>query len=109
MITVNQINELRQQTQVSMMLCKQALEATGGDFDKAKEWLRSQGGNVAGDTSVVGYTLFENGKVLDEGETPSFVYSDGHTTVNICGYSGSTPRTLWGSDRHMLVCRPVKA
>ena len=33
MVTVAQINELRKATQVSMLLCKQALEATGGDFD----------------------------------------------------------------------------
>lgn len=42
MVTVAQINELRKATQVSMLLCKQALEATGGDFDAAKEWLRAR-------------------------------------------------------------------
>ena len=59
MITVTQINELRKETQVSMLLCKQALEATGGDFDAAKKWLRSQGGEVAGGPSEFGFTLFD--------------------------------------------------
>ena len=109
MITVNQINELRQQTQVSMMLCKQALEATGGDFNKAKEWLRSQGGNVAGDNSAFGYTLFKDSKVCDEDTTQVYFYTDGHTTVSVCGYGGSQPATLWGDYRSQLVIRPVKA
>ena len=54
MITVSQINELRQQTQVSMILCKQALEATDGDMNRAKEWLRSKGSEVAGDGGSFG-------------------------------------------------------
>ena len=40
MATLEQIKELRDQTQVSVALCKEALEATGCDMDKAKLYLR---------------------------------------------------------------------
>lgn len=109
MITVAQINELRKETQVSMLLCKQALEATGGDFDAAKKWLRSQGGEVAGGPSAFGYTLVSNGSISQDGTIDGFIYTDGHSTVDIRGYSGSTPSTVWGDAGHQLVLRPAKA
>lgn len=109
MVTVAQINELRKATQVSMLLCKQALEATGGDFDAAKEWLRGQGGEVAGGPSEFGFTLFVDGTVNQHGVTDVFAYSDGHSTVDIRGYSGTYPSTVWADSRHQLVLRPAKA
>ena len=48
MATLEQIKELRDQTQVSVALCKEALEATGCDMDKAKLYLRQKGSDVAG-------------------------------------------------------------
>lgn len=51
MITAQQINELRQKTKISMMLCKKALEATDGDQDLAVEWLRKNGNSVTDNTS----------------------------------------------------------
>lgn len=47
MATLEQIKELRDQTQVSVALCKEALEATGCDMDKAKLYLRQKGSDVA--------------------------------------------------------------
>lgn len=41
--TIEQIKKLRQQTGVSMMACKKALEDTNGDFDKAIDFLRKKG------------------------------------------------------------------
>ncbi|MCL2013144.1 MAG: translation elongation factor Ts [Cystobacterineae bacterium] len=38
-----QVKELREQTGAGMMDCKRALEECGGDFEKAKEWLRKKG------------------------------------------------------------------
>lgn len=109
MITVAQINELRKETQVSMLLCKQALEATGGDFDAAKKWLRSQGGEVAGGPSEFGYSLVGDGLVDGLASTDMVLFSNGHVTVDIRGYSGSTPSTVWGDVGHQLVLRPAKA
>ena len=41
--TPQQVRELREKTGVGFMDCKRALEATGGDIDKAVEHLRTQG------------------------------------------------------------------
>lgn len=42
-ITTNAIKELREATGAGMMDCKKALTETGGDFDKAVDWLREKG------------------------------------------------------------------
>lgn len=109
MITVSQINELRQQTQVSVLLCKQALEAVDGDLDKAKEWLRNKGSEAAGSSGEFGYSLFEYAietrKGIGDG-TDGFRWTDGVVSIDIRGFDGTSPRTLWGSDRRMLVCWP---
>ena len=108
MITVTQINDLRKETQVSMLLCKQALEATGGDFDAAKKWLREQGKEVTGDSSVFGYTLIENATVSNQGSDNKFIYSNGHTSIDIRSFGGSSPYTVWGDTKSQLVLNPVK-
>ena len=51
--------DIKKETQVSMLLYKKALETTGGDFESAKKWLREQGKEVTGDSSVFGYTLIK--------------------------------------------------
>ncbi len=48
MITTEQIKELRDQTGVSVMQCKKALEEAGGDIQKALVILRKKGGEAAG-------------------------------------------------------------
>jgi elongation factor Ts len=42
-ITAKDVAELRKRTGAGMMDCKKALEASGGDMDKAAEWLRARG------------------------------------------------------------------
>jgi elongation factor Ts len=42
-ITAKDVAALRARTGAGMMDCKKALEATGGDMDKAAEWLRARG------------------------------------------------------------------
>jgi elongation factor Ts len=42
-VSLDQIKELREMTGVSMMGCKKALEETGGDVQKAVEYLRKKG------------------------------------------------------------------
>ena len=108
MITVTQINDLRKETQVSMLLCKQALEATGGDFDAAKKWLREQSKEVTGDSSVFGYTLIVNAIVSNQGSDNKFIYSDGHTCIDIRGFGGFSPYIVWGNTNTQLILNPVK-
>src|SRR5207245_11287529 len=42
-ISATQIQELREPAGVCIMDCKQALEESGGNFEKAKAWLRDRG------------------------------------------------------------------
>jgi elongation factor Ts len=42
-VTAAQINELRKSTGAGMLDCKKALEETGGDFEKAVDYLRTKG------------------------------------------------------------------
>ena len=42
-LTVAIIKRLRDETGARMMACKQALQDTGGDFEKAKRLLRDRG------------------------------------------------------------------
>src|SRR5512139_316111 len=46
-ITPEIIKKLRDRTGAGMMDCKRALEATGGDMDKAIEYLRKKGAAVS--------------------------------------------------------------
>ena len=41
--TAQDVKKLREMTNVGMMDCKKALEATDGDLDKAVDWLREKG------------------------------------------------------------------
>ena len=52
MVSIDQIRELREQTGVSIVECKKALEQSDGDFDKAKELLRKWGKDLAGKKST---------------------------------------------------------
>lgn len=47
MAAIEQIKQLRQETQVSISECKKALEEAGGDIEKAKEILRKRGKKIA--------------------------------------------------------------
>ncbi|HCO12114.1 MAG TPA: elongation factor Ts, partial [Desulfonauticus sp.] len=42
-ISAQQVKELREKTGAGMMDCKKALEASGGDTEKAMAWLREKG------------------------------------------------------------------
>jgi elongation factor Ts len=48
MVSTDQVKELRDQTGVSVMQCKKALEEAGGDMNKALIILRKKGGEAAG-------------------------------------------------------------
>src|SRR6202047_5245413 len=42
-ITAQMVKELRERTGAGMLDCKSALEETGGDMEKAVDWLRKKG------------------------------------------------------------------
>jgi elongation factor Ts len=42
-MTIEDIKNLREKTGAGMMKAKEALEASGGDYDKAVQWLREKG------------------------------------------------------------------
>ncbi|MDR2727232.1 MAG: translation elongation factor Ts, partial [Deltaproteobacteria bacterium] len=42
-ISAQAVKELREKTAAGMMDCKKALEETGGDMEKAVDWLRQKG------------------------------------------------------------------
>ena len=46
-ITAAMVRQLRQRTGLGMMDCKKALAETGGDFERAHDWLRKRGAAVA--------------------------------------------------------------
>jgi len=46
-ISIDQIKKLREQTGVSIAYCQKALEKSGGDADKALDYLRKKGAEIA--------------------------------------------------------------
>ena len=68
--TAKDVQEIRQRTGAGMMECKKALQETGGDMDKAVDYLRKKGiakaeKRVGKETSegVIGSYVHHNGKV----------------------------------------------
>lgn len=47
MVTTEDVKKLRDQTGISVMQCRKALEEAGGDFEKALVILRKQSGSIA--------------------------------------------------------------
>ena len=66
-ITAAQINELRKSTGAGMLDCKKALEETGGDFEKAVDFLRTKGLAAAAKKA---------GRAATEGMVAAFVADD---------------------------------
>src|SRR6266850_2150982 len=69
-ITAKQVQELRARTGAGMMDCKKALEETGGDMEKAVEYLRAHGSAKADKRAerkvsegVIGSYVHHNGKI----------------------------------------------
>jgi elongation factor Ts len=66
-VTAAQINELRKSTGAGMLDCKKALEETGGDFEKAVDFLRTKGLAAAAKKA---------GRAATEGMVASFISDD---------------------------------
>lgn len=70
MVSLEQIKQLRQQTDVSIAECKKALEQVNGDIDKAKELLKQWGKEFAAkkmaktsEQGIIDYYIHPNKKV----------------------------------------------
>ena len=66
-VTAAQINELRKSTGAGMLDCKKALEETGGEFEKAVDFLRTKGLAAAAKKA---------GRAATEGMVASFISDD---------------------------------
>ena len=69
MITTEQIKELRDQTGVSIMQCKKALEEAGGDMPKALVILRKKSGEIAAK---------KGDRTFGAGTIQSYIHSNGN-------------------------------
>lgn len=66
MITTEQIKELRERTGISIAQCKKALEDSGGDMDKALDFLKTKGTEIAEKKA---------GRELHAGVVSSYIHS----------------------------------
>lgn len=66
------VMDLRRTTGAPMMDCKQALKETGGDADKARDWLRKKGKQIADKASA---------RDVKEGRVFSYVHHNGKIGV----------------------------
>ena len=71
-ITAQTIKDLRERTGAGVMDCKRALAETGGDFEKAIEWLRQKGMATA---------VRKAGRVASEGIVEAYIHHGGRIGV----------------------------
>ncbi len=74
MINAQMVKSLRDKTGAGMMDCKKALEATGGDEEKAMVWLREKG---------LAKAQKRAGRATSEGWIGSYIHSNGKIGVII--------------------------
>lgn len=72
MPNIEQVKKLREETGVSMMECKKALDKSGGDIEKAKKFLREKGEELAGKRA---------GREAGEGVVASYIHSNSKVGV----------------------------
>lgn len=73
-ISAEQVKDLRQRSGVGILDCKQALNETGGDIEKAVEFLRKKGLATASK---------KKGRVTSEGSIGSYIHTGGKIGVMI--------------------------
>ncbi|WP_243359762.1 translation elongation factor Ts [Fundidesulfovibrio terrae] len=71
-ISASAVKDLRDKTSAGMMDCKKALEACGGDCEKAIAWLREKGLSKAAKKA---------GRATSEGVIGSYIHSNGKIAV----------------------------
>ncbi|MBN2514673.1 MAG: translation elongation factor Ts [Deltaproteobacteria bacterium] len=73
-ISASMVKELRIKTNAGMMDCKEALQASGGDFEKAVEYLRKKGMSAATKRSS---------KAAKDGVVASYIHMQGRIGVMV--------------------------
>ncbi len=73
-VSANMVKELREKTGAGMMDCKKALAETGGDFQKALDFLRQKGLATAAKRA---------GRVASEGRVGSYIHAGGKIGVMV--------------------------
>lgn len=73
-VSVNMVKELREKTGAGMMDCKKALSETGGNFEKAVDYLRQKGLSIAAKRA---------GKIASEGSIGSYIHAGGKIGVMV--------------------------
>jgi len=73
-VSANMVKELREKTGAGMMDCKKALTETGGDFQKALDYLRQKGLATAAKRA---------GRVASEGRVGSYIHAGGKIGVMV--------------------------
>ena len=71
-VSAKDVKQLREMTGAGMMDCKKALQESGGDLEKAVDWLRAKGAAKAAKRAE---------KSANEGTIGSYVHFDGRTAV----------------------------
>src|SRR5438067_4627330 len=71
-ISAGQVKELREKTGAGMMDCKKALAESGGDFEKAVEYLRKKG---------IASAAKKAGRATKEGAVSSYIHGEGRVGV----------------------------
>jgi elongation factor Ts len=71
-VNAKDVKQLRDLTGAGMMDCKKALQESGGDLDKAVDWLRARGAARAAKRAE---------KSANEGTVGSYIHFDGRTAV----------------------------
>lgn len=86
MIPINQLKQLRQETELSIADCKKALEEAQGDLDKAKEILKKKG---------IELSSKKTDKETAQGIIESYIHSDKRigTMVELCCQSDFVARS----------------
>ena len=67
-ITAEQVKKLRDETGVSVMQCRKALEESGGDMEKAKAYLKK---------NSVEFANKKSGRTLGAGVVSSYIHNNG--------------------------------
>ncbi len=73
-VSANMVKDLREKTGAGMMDCKKALSETGGNFEKAVDYLRQKGLATAAKRA---------GRVASEGRVGSYVHAGGKIGVMV--------------------------
>jgi elongation factor Ts len=71
-VSAKDVKQLRDMTGAGMMDCKKALQESGGDLEKAVDWLRARGASKAAKRAE---------KSANEGTVGSYIHFDGKTAV----------------------------